>query len=90
MVAVYLVRGDKIPYDHTTIVKDIIIGENVWFGMNVTVMWVSIGEGAIVQAGSVVVNNIPACAIAGGHPAKVFSYRGKVKYDDLKVRKQFL
>lgn len=33
---------------------------------------VTIGEGAIIQAGSVVVSDIPKYAIAGGSPAKVF------------------
>src|SRR5690606_7894056 len=84
-------KGERIPYDHTVITKDVTIGDNVWLGLNVTVMGgVTIGEGAIIQAGSVVVADIPDCAIAGGHPAKVFSYRDKEKYHDLKRRKQFL
>lgn len=42
---------------------------------------VIIREGAIIQAaGSVVVDDIPKCAIAGGHPAKVFKYRDREHY----------
>ena len=48
-----------------------------------------IGEGTIIQAGSVVVNNIPKYSIAGGHPAIVFSKRDVNHYLDLKDKKQF-
>lgn len=50
---------------------------------------VRIGEGAIIQAGSVVVSDIPSCGIAGGHPAKVFKFRDKEHYYKLKRMKQF-
>ena len=69
---------ESIPYDSKYIYKSVIIGDCVWFGSSVTVMpGVTIGDGAIIQNGSTVVSDIPACAIAGGHPAKVFSYRDK-------------
>lgn len=74
--------GKKLPYDETHIVKDVLIGKNVWIGDRVIILGgVTIDEGAIIQAGSVVVNDIPRCAIAGGHPAKVFKYRDLEKYD---------
>lgn len=50
---------------------------------------VTIGEGAIIQAGAVVVSDIPPCAIAGGAPAKVFKYRNKEHYYKLKQEKKF-
>lgn len=78
-------EGDAIPYDTTYILKDIEIGNNVWLGSRVIVLGgVTIGEGAIIQAGSCVVNDIPAYAIAGGHPAKVFSQRNIEHYEKLK------
>lgn len=77
--------GEAIPYDNTYIVKDVVIEDNVWFGYHVTVLpGVHIGEGAIIQAGSVVVSDVPPLAIAGGHPAKVFKYRDKKHYSSLK------
>ncbi|MEP2237551.1 MAG: acyltransferase [Maribacter sp.] len=83
--------GDAIPYDETLIVKDVIIEDNVWLGINVTVLaGVTIGEGAIIQAGSVVVCDIPELGIAGGHPAKVFSSRDRAKYDNLKREGKFI
>ena len=83
-------NGDTIPYDKTLITKDIIIENNVWLGINVTILGgVTIGEGAIIQAGSVVVSDIPAYAIAGGHPAKVFSYRDIEHYKKLMEQGRF-
>lgn len=77
--------GEFIPYDNTYVHKDIMIGDNVWLGMNVTILGgVTIGEGAIIQIGSVVVSDIPQLAIAGGHPAKVYKYRNKEHYYKLR------
>ncbi|HHT0934569.1 TPA: acyltransferase, partial [Serratia marcescens] len=50
---------------------------------------VSIGEGAIIQAGSVVVKDIEPYAIAGGHPAKPFSQRDVAHYLQLKAEGKF-
>lgn len=50
---------------------------------------VNIGEGVIIQAGSVVTSDIPACAIAGGHPARVFKNRDEDHYYKLKSEKKF-
>lgn len=77
--------GKKIPYDETYIRKNVVIGDNVWLGSRVIILGgVCIGEGAIIQAGSVVCKDIPRCAIAGGHPANVFKYRDVEHYETLK------
>jgi acetyltransferase-like isoleucine patch superfamily enzyme len=48
------------------------IGNNVWLGVNVTVLkGVSIGENTVIGANSLVVKNIPANVIAAGNPCKV-------------------
>lgn len=84
-------NGTLLPYDYTNIIKDVIIGENVWFGDCVIVTpGVTIGEGAIIQAGAIVVNDIPALGIAGGNPAKVFKYRNYDHYYKLKSEGKFL
>ena len=52
------------------------IGNDVWIGANVTTLQgVSIGDGAVVAAGAVVVKDVPPYAIVGGNPAKVLKYR---------------
>lgn len=48
------------------------IGNKVWIGANVTILkGVSIGDGSVIAAGSVVTRSIPANCLAGGIPAKV-------------------
>jgi chloramphenicol O-acetyltransferase type B len=83
-------EGKSIPYDNSYIYKDINIEDNVWLGSRVIILGgVTIGEGAIIQAGSVVVKDIPKYAIAGGHPAKVFSNRNEDHYKKLKNEGRF-
>lgn len=83
-------EGNEIPYDSTFIDKNVEIGDCVWLGNNVIILGgVSIGEGAIIQAGSVVCKDIPAFAIAGGHPAIPFKYRNQEHYETLKKMKKF-
>ena len=48
------------------------IGNDVWIGGHVCIVsGVSIGDGSIIAAGSVVVKDIPAGVLAGGNPCKV-------------------
>ena len=57
---------------------DIVIEDDVWLGLNVSVLdGVRIGRGAVIGAGSVVTKDIPAYAIAAGAPAAVLRYRGR-------------
>lgn len=84
-------KGEAIPYDSTYILRDITIEDNVWLGSRVIVLGgVTIGEGAIIQAGSTVVSDIPKYSIAGGHPAKPFSKRNIEHYEKLKAEGKFL
>lgn len=83
-------NGSKLPYDETYIVKQVKIGDNVWLGNNVIILGgVEIGEGCIVQAGSVVTKSLSPLSIAGGHPATVFSQRDEKHYYSLKEQKAF-
>jgi virginiamycin A acetyltransferase len=55
---------------------DTVVGSDVWLGYRALVMpGVSIGHGAVVAAGSVVVGDVPPYAIAGGNPARVLRVR---------------
>jgi acetyltransferase-like isoleucine patch superfamily enzyme len=50
----------------------IIVKDFAWIGMNVIILkGVTIGEGSIVSAGSVVTKDVPSWTLVGGNPAKV-------------------
>lgn len=83
-------EGEAIPYDETYVRKPVTIGDCVWVGAYVILLpGTTIGEGAIIQAGSVVHGEIPPMAIAGGNPAKVFAWRDKDRYQRLKASGRF-
>ncbi|GHE09679.1 acetyltransferase [Streptomyces alanosinicus] len=55
---------------------DTVIGNDVWFGHQVTVMpGVHIGDGAIIAAGAVVTADVPPYTIVGGNPARAIRQR---------------
>ncbi|PJJ10979.1 virginiamycin A acetyltransferase [Flavobacterium sp. 1] len=59
---------------------NIVIGNDVWIGMNTTILpGVRIGNGVTILAGTVVSKDIPDYAIAGGVPAKII----KIKHNNL-------
>jgi acetyltransferase-like isoleucine patch superfamily enzyme/coenzyme F420-reducing hydrogenase beta subunit len=52
--------------------KPVVIGDNVWIGYRAMILkGVTIGEGAIIAAGSIVTKDVPPRSIAAGNPAKV-------------------
>lgn len=52
--------------------RPITVGNNVWFGGNVTVLpGITIGDNSIIGAGSVVTRNVPANVVAAGNPCRV-------------------
>lgn len=54
----------------------IVLKDDVWIATNALILsGVTIGQGACVIAGAVVVNDVPPYAIVGGCPAKVIKYR---------------
>ncbi|WP_137679073.1 CatB-related O-acetyltransferase [Aurantiacibacter suaedae] len=55
---------------------DTVIGNDVWIGMGAVIMpGVTIGDGVMVGAYSVVVKDVPAYSVVGGNPAKVLKQR---------------
>ncbi|MEX4006766.1 CatB-related O-acetyltransferase [Neoaquamicrobium sediminum] len=63
---------------------DTVIGNDVWIGMEAVVMpGVTIGDGAIVAARSVVTHDVPPYAIVAGNAARVV----KMRFDKQTVRR---
>ena len=77
--------ANAIPYDTKEMIhKDITIEDNVWIGDRVIILGgITIGEGAIIQAGAVIVKDIEKFGIAGGNPAYVFKIRNIKQYKKL-------
>ena len=56
--------------------KRVKVGNDVWIGVRTMVMGgVTIGDGAVIGAGSIVTKDIPPYAVVVGVPAKVIRYR---------------
>lgn len=52
--------------------KPVVIGNNVWIGMNSTIMrGVTVGDNSIIGANSLVTKDVPSNVIAAGIPAKI-------------------
>lgn len=66
-------------YDEWLLANPIVIGNNVWLGMNAVILpGVEIGNNVIIGANSVVNKNIPDNSIAAGNPCCVI--REKAPY----------
>jgi acetyltransferase-like isoleucine patch superfamily enzyme len=51
----------------------VIVGERVWVGTGVTIVGATIGDGAVIGAGSVVTSDVPSAVLVAGNPARIIS-----------------
>lgn len=73
-----------VPYDERFDEKPVKIGRYVWIGARVIILpGVTVGDGAVIAAGSVVTKDVPECAVVGGNPAKIIKYRDKDIFEQL-------
>ena len=69
--------------------KPVHIGNDCWFGANVVVCpGVSVGDGCVIGAGSVVTRDIPANSFAAGNPCRVI--REITEADSMKYKPEIL
>ncbi len=55
--------------------KDVVVEEDVWMGINVTLLaGITIGRGTTVAAGAVVTKSMPPYCVCGGVPAKFIKF----------------
>ncbi|MEI8156264.1 MAG: glycosyltransferase [Burkholderiales bacterium] len=71
----FRVKNFGEPFEATT-KGPVLVGDDVWIGHGAMVMsGVSIGQGAIVAAGSVVTKNVEPYCMVGGNPARHLKFR---------------
>jgi len=67
------IQGRPTPPDE---VRPVRIGRHAWIGRDTHILkGVTVGEGAVVGAASVVVSDVPSFAVAAGNPARVIRLR---------------
>ena len=68
-----------------------IIGRNVWIGMNVNIIpGITIGDDAIVGLGTTITKDVPSCAVVGGPKQRILGDRDKAHYETLDSERLFL
>ncbi len=69
---VLVLDSDSHAVDGAAVTAPVTVGDRVWIGCRATVLkGVTIGDGAVVAAGAVVVHDVPARALVAGNPARV-------------------
>ena len=72
----YNIPGEPIIYSGRPTTKKTIIEDDVWIGYRVIInAGVTIGEGAIIAAGSIVTKDVEPYTIVGGNPSKKITLR---------------
>lgn len=79
MIAAGRAQGERPGIDRAPI----IIGPHAWIGFNAIIMkGVTLGEGCIVAAGSVVTHDVPPFSIAAGNPAQIVKRLPPISLDE--------
>ena len=83
-------QGEALPYDAGVIEKPVTICDNVWIGACVTIVpGVTIGEGAVIAAGTVVSKDVPPLEVVGSQSARTLKTRDREHYYRLRSARKF-
>lgn len=82
-------EGKYLPYDSSMNTRPVVIEDNVWLGMNVTIApGTHVGEGAIIGIGARIYGRIPKYSIVGSN-GKIIKQRNSEHYHELKSNGMF-
>jgi len=73
---IFNIPGRPMMFSGRSALKETFIGKDVWIGArSIVFTGVSIGDGAIIAAGSVITKDIEPYSIVGGVPARIIKHR---------------
>lgn len=82
--------AEYLPYGFISEFAETVVESNTWIGAECTILaGVTIGEGAVCAARTVVTKNVPPLAFVAGNPARVLRYRDPQHYLELKRQGKF-
>lgn len=72
----FVLKKMRLPANVVTRNKKVVIGNDVWIGEGARILRsVTLGDGCVVGAGSLVTKSVPPYAVVAGVPAKILRYR---------------
>ena len=83
-------HGMCLPYDDSLVKQPVVIGRNVWIGMNVCIVpGTIIEDGVIVGMGTTVFGRVPALSIIGAAPWRVLKQRDAGHFHQLELQGKY-
>ena len=76
-------KSEWLDVENGAEIPNVIIGRDVWVGAgSIILTGVTIGDGAIIAAGSVVTKDVGSCSVVGGNPATFIKNRFDTEFEN--------